>query len=399
MQLRSPIRCRELSRDHSPRLNGVAWLRTLTRMGRVSSAEDLRKYLAYRDAYYFESLLFLYIRRSSSTHWLHSTVWLRKPWSLPAGHLSFGNGFLPLMSPALQSLTTNRACSLVLGIDTTGSSNRFTLIASPIMSHESILEEFRRRLQQDTRTATCGRQFVLVEKLQQWLRSPADGVVTHAERLLRVAYEDRCKAFLPIAAPQIVLNPGEHCCLLVLCILQLIGCGSAIHVFYENQKTDGLLPFRQDTIQELFRDANIQDPNKATEFFEMQHRFKPARFELQMKNIWRSDRVIPIYRKNSIKEGGTAQVYQIDIPEEFVGERLRDFCAGSRFNAASEESPDWVRCRPIPSSYVPLFCLMHGLVTTLSANAMLLNFSDTSLPWKPSCPPINPFTRMRRKPS
>lgn len=209
------------------------------------------------------------------------------------------------------------------------------------MRHESILEEFRRRLDENTRTAVCGRQFVLVEKLQHWLRSPTDGKVTHAERLVHVAYRDGSATFSP-AAPHIIFRSGDNCCLLVFCILQLVGCGSAIDVFYENHKTDRLLPMRQDTIQETFHSAKIQDRNKPIEFFKLQYLFKPARFDWQMKNNWDYNTVIPICQKNSIKEGGTAQIYQIDIPEEFVGESLRDVCAGSRFNAASEESPDWV---------------------------------------------------------
>ena len=161
------------------------------------------------------------------------------------------------------------------------------------MGHELILEEFKKTLHQNTRTAACGRPFVLVEKLQHWLRSPTSGEVTHAECLVGVAYKDRRTPFLPIA-PHSFFNPGDNCCLLVFCILQLVGCGSAIEVFYEYQKTDRLLPMRLDTIQQMFHFANIKDPNKTSEFFELQHRFKPARFDWQAKNNWDSNTVIPV---------------------------------------------------------------------------------------------------------
>lgn len=228
----------------------------------------------------------------------------------------------------------------------TASSSRSTPITSLGMSHESILGEFRRILDQHTRTATCGRQYVLVEKLQHWLRSRIDGNVTHVERLAHVAYKDT--QFLPIETH--IFNPGDNCCLLVFCILQLIGCGNAIDAFYEHQKTDRLLPMRRDTIQEAFESANIPDRTKTSEFFKLQHHFKPARFCWHMKNNWDNNRVIPICEKNFLKKGGTAQIYQIAIPEEYVDETLRRVCAGYRFNAASEESPDWVRCRPTPST-------------------------------------------------
>ena len=215
------------------------------------------------------------------------------------------------------------------------------------MNDQQILAEFKSKLELYTKTAACGRQFVLVEKLREWLRSPCEGMATHAARLLRVAYEDRPN-FMPIIYD--IFEAGDSCCLLVFCILQLIGCGKAIATFCSYQKVDRLLPMRRDTIQEMFRIANIQDKDLPSRFFELQHRFTPARFELHMRYSWDEDTVLPIYRKNPIKEGGTAHLYQIDIPEEFVGEKLRDVCAGSRFNAALTESPDWVCC---PLTWLP----------------------------------------------
>ncbi len=208
------------------------------------------------------------------------------------------------------------------------------------MSHEPILEEFRGKLELYTQEAICGRKFVLVEKLQNWLRSPWNGKVTPANRLLRVAYKDRPE-FRPLTDE--IFKPGDNCCLLVFCILQLIECESAIEAFCTNQKDDRLLPMRLDTIQATFRSAHIQDPDAPSKFFELQHRFKPARFELHAIKNWDQDTIIPIVRHNPIKAGGTAKLYQIDVPEEFVGEKLRYVCAGSRFNAASNRSPDWVR--------------------------------------------------------
>ncbi len=209
------------------------------------------------------------------------------------------------------------------------------------MSQEQILEEFWYRLDLCTETAVCGRQFVLVEKLQAWLRSSCSTVATYADRLLRVAYRNRPNSnFQPVTSD--IFKPGYNCCLLVFCILQLLKCGSAIQTFSVCQKVDRLLPMRQETINEMFRNADIHDQDIPSKFFELQYRFTPAKFELHTTNRWDRHTVIPIQEKNPIKEGGTAQLYQIDIPEEFVGEAMRRVCAGSRFNEASTESPDWV---------------------------------------------------------
>ena len=213
------------------------------------------------------------------------------------------------------------------------------------MSRDEILDEFRRKLDLYTQTAVCGRRFVLVEKLQGWLRSPCDGQTTYADRLLRVTYQDRSgHDFQPVTSD--IFKPGESCCLLVFCILHLVGHRKAIQAFSLHQKVDRQLPMGRETIEKMCRDADIRDEDIPSKFFQVQHRFTPAKFELRQGKKWERDTVIPIYQKNPIKEGGTAQLYQIDIPEEFVDEKLRHVCAGSRFNAASTESPEWVCLQP-----------------------------------------------------
>ena len=268
-------------------------------------------------------------------------------------------------------------------------------IASPEMEHEAILEEFRGKLDEYTRTAVCGRQFVLVEKLQDWLRSPVKDVnhvgVSQAERLLRVAYSNG--QFSPVTRD--VFRSGAGCCLLVFSILQIIGSGSAINVFCRGRKVDHSLPLPRDTLQEVFRAAGIHDQELPNKFFDQQHRFTPARFDLYGGHDWSEDTVIPIYQRNPIKKGGTAEIYQIDVPEEFVGLNLRDVCAGSRFNAGSDESPDWVSCLlpclsqasyPCTRVHDPLFSFAHALIN---------GSRDINLLSKPSNIPTRSCTKTR----
>ena len=60
-------------------------------------------------------------------------------------------------------------------------------------------------------------------------------------------------------------------------------------------------------------------------------------FDLHARTEWDEDMVVAMYRKNPIKAGGTAKLWQIDMPEEFVGQTLRDISSGCRFNAGSEQ--------------------------------------------------------------
>ena len=219
------------------------------------------------------------------------------------------------------------------------------------MDNEAILKEFTGKLDEYTRKAACGRDFILVERLQGWLRSPVGGGGTHADRLLHcVAYSNREHPGVPLTADK--FKPGDDCCLLVFCILQRIGRGDLINVFSRKGKVDTSLPISRHDLKTIADD--VHDADLLSAFFQQQHRFRPARFDLHSTtDLDDEDMVVPIYQKNHIKTGGTAKLWQIDIPEEFVGQTLRDVSSGSRFNAGSEENPDWVSC---PPSHCLKFC-------------------------------------------
>ena len=79
-------------------------------------------------------------------------------------------------------------------------------------------------------------------------------------------------------------------------------------------------------------------------FYELQYLFCPAKFEMHGDDDWGEEVVIPICEKNPIKKGGTAELWQISVPEEFVGPSLRNIASGSRFDnkPGSGKEPDWV---------------------------------------------------------
>ena len=216
----------------------------------------------------------------------------------------------------------------------------------PDMDKEEIQTEFISKLDEYTRKAACGRHFILVDRLQDWLRSPIGGEATYASRLLyRVAYSNRHKPGPPITSDK--FSPGDDCCLLVFAILQKLGRGHLIDVFSRKKRVDKLLPIPRDDLDAIENDGH--HPGLASEFFELQHSFRPAGFNLRDRNEWDEDKVVPIYRKVPIKRGGTAELWQIEVPEEYVGHALRDMASGSRFNEGSEQDPDWV-------SFPPSYC-------------------------------------------
>ncbi|KAL8690381.1 MAG: hypothetical protein Q9218_004160 [Villophora microphyllina] len=106
----------------------------------------------------------------------------------------------------------------------------------------------------------------------------------------------------------------------------------------ENKK-DSQLPLSPDDVARILHTARAS--HMASEFVKQQHRFCPARFEYQRPANWGKDVVLPICSKQPINEGGTAHLWLIEVPEEFVGEDLRKESSRSRFNAATAADPDW----------------------------------------------------------
>ena len=241
--------------------------------------------------------------------------------------------------------------------------------------HSKTLQGFEDKLGEYTRTAVCGRPFILIDKLQVWLRSQATPTVTHIERQVFAAYRHQS---LPLPFRFSIFNPGKDCCLLIFSILHTFGRGDLIDCFSEEGKTDSKLPLLASDVEGIFRTANAS--NLAAVFLEKQHRFCPARFDFQKKANWNKDVVIPICSKEPINEGGTAHLWLINVPEEFIEESLRKESIGSRFDAGSKEDPDWVRkplqlCPtntsfPSTPATIPTFTYYWGIsLTTHSATS------------------------------
>lgn len=95
------------------------------------------------------------------------------------------------------------------------------------------------------------------------------------------------------------------------------------------------------------RDLQAKSSSLIDEFLKLQFHYSPAKFNLYQGADWDDEHtVVPICEKNSInKKGGTAELWQIAVPEEFVGHKLRDISSGSRFNvnADKDTEPEWVR--------------------------------------------------------
>jgi hypothetical protein len=197
-------------------------------------------------------------------------------------------------------------------------------------SHDAAICDFKKVLNQYTIKACCGRPYVRVSKLTEWLRSKYYDKWTQADRLLEAAYRHRVLPALPINKEE--LCDGEDCCLILFSILLDLGRGELINQLRRQDKVDRHFPINLLELTRIFRDMNIEDADMVAEAFDrLQWKFFPARLDLGARE-YPPNRVLPFCRKAPINDkGGTAQLFQIEVLEEFVSPKLREAVEQSRY--------------------------------------------------------------------
>ncbi|KAL8972470.1 MAG: hypothetical protein Q9197_002763 [Variospora fuerteventurae] len=211
-----------------------------------------------------------------------------------------------------------------------------------LSDRDNALRELEAKVESFTMKAVCQRSYVLVAELLHWLRSEVHRgqSTTQAGRLLMAAYGPDW----PLRAPTEKLSDRDNCCLLVFTILLLLGKGDLVHLFQRVDILDKHLPINHQQLREKCRIARIPNADQlAAEFDKKQWPMSPAKFELHSGQIHHEHKILPICKKEEInKKGGTARVYQIEVKEEFVGKKLRQAVAFSRYNCGpSKKEHDW----------------------------------------------------------
>jgi hypothetical protein len=220
------------------------------------------------------------------------------------------------------------------------------MASSKTADYDAILHEYLAKLEGFTLKGACGRPYVLVSKLTQWLKSvEGSGYnMTPANRLLTAAYQRRHE-YEPIPISYEGLTGGDDCCLLVFCILLLLDHGDLVaRCFQREGKVDKSLPIDLLTLRTVLRkhskDVGMSEEEAdklAVDFNREQWRFCPAKFELEMGRNFGKDRVLPFVIKEPINfKGGTASIWQIEVLEEFVGLKLREAVRSSRYNSQKD---------------------------------------------------------------
>ena len=200
--------------------------------------------------------------------------------------------------------------------------------------YADIYEEFRTQLKNFTvKTADpsdCGREFVLKDKLTQWLlsASPINGK-SHLEMLLPKDPN----------SPQPLVNKEKiesFDRLLTFSVLLDIGQTRYLDQFCTANIMDSQLPLDVVSLQRRLCEATVASDKAealSRSFVARQWKFVAATFELDGTQQYGSDRILPITRKKTINtKGGTAYLWQLEVPEDFVGKKLRAVIPNSKYH-------------------------------------------------------------------
>ncbi|KAH0565999.1 hypothetical protein GP486_000610 [Trichoglossum hirsutum] len=209
------------------------------------------------------------------------------------------------------------------------------MASSVSSSHDAAIRDFRVMLRSCTVKSVCGRRYVLVSRLTDWMNSSQDSGKTQVERLLAAAYCNREQPALSV--PEEHISSGDSCCLRVFSILLELGRGQLLDRFHRANIVDQKLPVDLVKLKENLRDqlgqmGTAQVDSLAVAFDQKQWAYCAHKFELHSGHDFNKNKIIPICIKEEINtKGGTATIWQVAVQEEFVGPQLRAAVADARF--------------------------------------------------------------------
>jgi hypothetical protein len=202
---------------------------------------------------------------------------------------------------------------------------------------EPTINGFKEWINLHTVKAVSGKAFVATESLRHWLQSETGG-----GDAAKTIFDSLLKAPLPTTPDDESKSLAFSNSDLLLCILLQLDKG---HHFPDLRKlgiSNQSLPISKQDLHTLAKVLEENETSFAVDFFEAQWLFCSVVFELEGCYEVYTETPIPIYSQNLIAEGRTAKVYEVAIPEEFVGPNLRSVASAARYKDP-DISDDWVR--------------------------------------------------------
>ena len=185
----------------------------------------------------------------------------------------------------------------------------------------SIITEYSHVLAVNSLKNHEGLRYVRVPALIEWLSQTKSTGEMNLQLLLDHSYSQLI--MVPISAKSLLKGPRAG--VVLFCILLELGMGNVIDQFVRFELTDSALPIG------AARVARVLPLRESQELFlKAQWAFCPVVLSLDMAVDLSEEQILPIYDQRLISSGGTAQVFEIVILEDFVTESLRQVCRRSR---------------------------------------------------------------------
>ncbi|PMD45721.1 hypothetical protein L207DRAFT_630123 [Hyaloscypha variabilis F] len=179
---------------------------------------------------------------------------------------------------------------------------------------ETPVQIFHQWLERNTCLSVSGRRFILTKRLKLWLNSTFD--TPEPETALESLFNTTIANEVAVAS---IIPPWNSDTVLIFCILLQLDRAHLLQEFVENRISDKSLPVDEQTLRALERKTGNTRESLADEFFEIQWQYCAVTFDLDRVYEWPEELIIPICSQNLIAEGRTAKLYEITIPEDFIG--------------------------------------------------------------------------------
>ena len=212
----------------------------------------------------------------------------------------------------------------------------------PVTDRDTTDRFFDEALRKFTLHAICGRPYVRVKKLKEWLCAirPETGLSNFRSIIHKTFSNDSYKWSLE----SLLKDKPMY---LVFSILLTIGQEKLLSVFGQHKITDDRLPMSLAELEQVIEDdMRLQNGKQiAKDFDHMQWSFRPAVLHIEEVS-YRRQWILPIHHKtplqvdskgHEVHKGGTAKLYQIVVLEEFLSKQLKEVIPRSCYDETSDD--------------------------------------------------------------
>ena len=202
----------------------------------------------------------------------------------------------------------------------------------------NLLSEFRQKLAGSWRQNTaCGRYYIKTDKLQKWMVSIAPGSnATNLKRLLDEVWRSQARRISIFRPSATAISTGEERTIIVFSILLAIGHGYLVDVFRQANIIDNILTYvseehnYQPLAGELRRHGVSEVDTIINHFKKKKWSFCPVILKRDLHGDYRGcGWVLPYCKRELIHEGGTAEVFQVLVHEDYLSSDLKEILKAS----------------------------------------------------------------------